>query len=634
MLQLSASSVGDRELSMHLANPDNTGRFAIYDETGEGAALVDISANVMDGPLVRLTSPSQDDTVSMTSSGLQYHSAGQLMFDLNLDGLGFRLCDNKSGGRGTMKSIYGACGLVVADGDFEDTMIVVDERGVFVARAMKDRTDWDAYLTPDSFKFAPGAADGYVLTADAFGRGTWQPGLSGGGGWTDDGDVVRLDTESDNVGIGTDTPSGKLHVYSNDGDEAIYSMSTGGDGTSAAGYFQGGGMGVIGYVPGGGGYRYGVMGHVGGDDTTYSIGVYGITNTGDVSMGVYGHGTNGVSGTYGVAGTADGTGYHHKGVQGTASDGDSTNIGVEGRAVGTGLMSNYGFLSNAWGASSLNCGIYATASGGAINYAGWFEGDVHITGTLTGGGVGGGWTDDGDVVRLTTSGDRVGIGVANPSENLVVGVDLGSGTGNRIVVGDTSNDSQTGLVFGEGTDDRGFVFWDVAQDVARLGTRHGGTLYASTLTWNHDKVGINTSSPTEELHVNGDICYTGSIGACSDARYKKDIETIDNASEILMKLRGIKYNWRQDDYPDIKFDDATHLGFVAQEVRELLPEVVIEDDNGYLSVDYSRLTPVLVEALKDMRREKDVQDEKVNRLEHELRQLKAMMEEMRSQTAH
>ena len=66
-----------------------------------------------------------------------------------------------------------------------------------------------------------------------------------------------------------------------------------------------------------------------------------------------------------------------------------------------------------------------------------------------------------------------------------------------------------------------------------------------------------------------------------------------------MRLRGVTYNWRQGEYPDRKFDDQTHFGFVAQEMRHLLPSVVMTDNDGYMSVDYSRITPVLVEAIKD-----------------------------------
>lgn len=134
-------------------------------------------------------------------------------------------------------------------------------------------------------------------------------------------------------------------------------------------------------------------------------------------------------------------------------------------------------------------------------------------------------------------------------------------------------------------------------------------------------VGIGTDSPSEKLHVAGNICYTGSIGACSDARYKKDVTEIDAALETVMQMRGVSYKWKQDKYPEQEFDEQTHIGFIAQELQELLPSVVMTDRDGYMSVDYSRLTPLLVEAVKELKAEND-------RLSSELSEIKALLREL------
>jgi hypothetical protein len=62
------------------------------------------------------------------------------------------------------------------------------------------------------FKMPTGASNGYVLTSDGSGAGTWQAAPGGGGGWADDGNAVRLETGTDSVGIGTAAPSEKLDV--------------------------------------------------------------------------------------------------------------------------------------------------------------------------------------------------------------------------------------------------------------------------------------------------------------------------------------------------------------------------------------------------------------------------------------
>ncbi len=101
------------------------------------------------------------------------------------------------------------------------------------------------------------------------------------------------------------------------------------------------------------------------------------------------------------------------------------------------------------------------------------------------------------------------------------------------------------------------------------------------------------------LNVDGDICYTGTISACSDARFKDNVHQLSDALANLMNLRGVSYTWKQDEQNGRSFDDRTHLGFIAQEVESLYPEVVKTDSEGYKSVDYSRLAPILVEAMKE-----------------------------------
>ena len=55
----------------------------------------------------------------------------------------------------------------------------------------------------------------------------------------------------------------------------------------------------------------------------------------------------------------------------------------------------------------------------------------------------------------------------------------------------------------------------------------------------------------------------------------------------------------------MNFDDRTHIGIIAQEVEEVLPELVYTDENGYKSVSYEKLTPVLIEAVKALKSENE-----------------------------
>jgi hypothetical protein len=112
-------------------------------------------------------------------------------------------------------------------------------------------------------------------------------------------------------------------------------------------------------------------------------------------------------------------------------------------------------------------------------------------------------------------------------------------------------------------------------------------------------VGINTNDPTYKLHVNGSVAGTGAYNALSDARYKTRIETIVSALSKVQNLRGVAFDWRAQEYPDLELEPGRQIGFIAQEVRKVLPEAVSEDANGRLSVAYADVVPVLVEAIKE-----------------------------------
>jgi hypothetical protein len=119
--------------------------------------------------------------------------------------------------------------------------------------------------------------------------------------------------------------------------------------------------------------------------------------------------------------------------------------------------------------------------------------------------------------------------------------------------------------------------------------------------FNDANVGIGTTSPTEKLHVVGNICATGTIGACSDVRFKRDVQPMEGSLDKIEKLQGVAYRWNRKKYP--QFAEGKQIGFVAQEVKEVLPEIVSEGSDGTLSVDYGRFSVVLLEAIKEQQKE-------------------------------
>ena len=112
-------------------------------------------------------------------------------------------------------------------------------------------------------------------------------------------------------------------------------------------------------------------------------------------------------------------------------------------------------------------------------------------------------------------------------------------------------------------------------------------------------VGIGTDDPGNELYVVGDITATGAITELSSLKYKTNINQISGALDKINGLRGVNFDWRYDEYPELKLSSDQQVGLIAEEVEKVIPQLVHADDNGEKSVDYSKLSAVLIEAIKD-----------------------------------
>lgn len=93
----------------------------------------------------------------------------------------------------------------------------------------------------------------------------------------------------------------------------------------------------------------------------------------------------------------------------------------------------------------------------------------------------------------------------------------------------------------------------------------------------------------------GDFTATGNVTAYSDKRLKTNIEVIDDALSKVCNLSGYTF-----DRTDI---DAKQTGVIAQEVQAVLPEAVVEDEEGMLSVNYGSMVGLLIESIKELKAE-------------------------------
>ncbi len=104
------------------------------------------------------------------------------------------------------------------------------------------------------------------------------------------------------------------------------------------------------------------------------------------------------------------------------------------------------------------------------------------------------------------------------------------------------------------------------------------------------------------LFINGEVGAT-STTLTSDARFKRDIQPIRNALGSVLRLEGRTFHWRTDEFTERGFREGPELGLIAQEVEEVLPQLVKEDYEGYKGIEYSKLTAVLVEAIKEQQKQ-------------------------------
>ena len=128
-------------------------------------------------------------------------------------------------------------------------------------------------------------------------------------------------------------------------------------------------------------------------------------------------------------------------------------------------------------------------------------------------------------------------------------------------------------------------------------------------------VGIGIDAPGDELYVVGDITATGAITEISSLKYKTNINQMSDALEKVKDLRGVNYEWRTEDYPEFKFPESQQVGLIAEEVERVVPQLVHSDNSGELSVNYSKLTAVLVEAIKEQQKQIEALSERVEELE-------------------
>ena len=245
------------------------------------------------------------------------------------------------------------------------------------------------------------------------------------------------------------------------------------------------------------------------------------------------------------------------------------------------------FIANT---GSGNAGIYCDASNGDFigsDYVFFGQHDDKWAQISSGPNASGIRFMPADSIRMVINNSgQVGIGTTSPGSynahgrNLVV-----AGSGNVGITIDGANTSSGSICFADGTSSTasiaGKIEYDHSSDTMEFRT-------AATT-----RMALNSSS----LTVSGDVV---AFGSPSDKRYKENIKPVTNALDKVSKLQGVTFDWKESEsLLDIKED----IGFIAQDVQEVLPELVRENEDGKLSLRDKGIVPILVEAIKELKAE-------------------------------
>jgi hypothetical protein len=166
--------------------------------------------------------------------------------------------------------------------------------------------------------------------------------------------------------------------------------------------------------------------------------------------------------------------------------------------------------------------------------------------------------------------------------------------------------------------DAGVLRFDVSNDNATTFTAN----YTTPLQLFPD----GSATVGTDLRVQGTITSGSTISAanytCSDVRFKKDITPLTSPFDKISSLNGVTYHWKKNEFKSRNFDDRLQIGFIAQDVEKVFPELVYTGKDGYKSVSYDKFTVILVEAMKELNLKYGA---KISALETENQELKVKL---------
>ncbi len=260
---------------------------------------------------------------------------------------------------------------------------------------------------------------------------------------------------------------------------------------------------------------------------------------------------------------------------------------TSGDGQGTGLY--YGLVGSSGGVNSVsNYGVYGNCTLGLNNYAGYFNGAVHVDGVFT-------------------SSDSIlkkNVNKINSSLELVKKLRPVS------YYFKTSEFSQFNL---SQSKQYGFLAQEVAMILPEL-------VQSAIQPGKLEDDGSFTGETTEFLSIN----YTGLIPfntaaiielnqkvdrtTLADETVKTNVTDLDGSLKKVIAMRGVSYDWDQSNHQELQLDSESHLGFIAQEMQLIDRRLTYLDEDSLLHIEYDKITPILAEAIGELHNHVESQD--------------------------
>ena len=172
---------------------------------------------------------------------------------------------------------------------------------------------------------------------------------------------------------------------------------------------------------------------------------------------------------------------------------------------------------------------------------------------------------------------------------------LGSGTLEKLLAG--KNNVAIGYRAGSiNSDGSGNIYIGAFAGSDPKHRRESNKLYIANRSERHL---ISGDFAAHKVNINGDLHASGNVTQNSDDRLKKDIVPYIGALDAVLQLEGKSYKWND----HTAFSNKPDIGLIAQDVEKVIPELVVEDDNGYKAIAYAKLTTILIEAIKEQNKE-------------------------------